>query len=74
MDIEKFKVILALTKPNYELEMFNSYCGPVARIVSNGDDDYEELVHNNGNYIYFAVGNTQEDAANQVIEKWNSRK
>jgi hypothetical protein len=74
MDIEKFNFILALTKPNYKLDVFVSYNGPCARIrYDHGIGTPAELTDGT-RFRYFSYGDTLEEAANKVMEQWNSRK
>jgi hypothetical protein len=74
MDIEKFKLMLALIRPDYELDVYMANDGPCARIKMRdyiGHPTSPELLEDQVYYRYFSFGETLDDAARKVIEQWN---
>jgi hypothetical protein len=75
MEIEKFKLVLALSRPDYELECFHADDGPCARIKLKeeiGRLTPKELLDGH-HYKYFSFGKTLDDATRKVMIQWNSR-
>lgn len=76
MEIEKFKLILSLTHPDYELQVFEDFDLPTAwigmRDLKSGESITAELL--NGNcYKFSASAEDSDKAMMKVIEMWNNR-